>query len=366
MKTSTHTDIREMLETFPYRPSVSIIIPAEPQHSTEASLKNTLKMAIDKTERLLQEAYPPETCKPVLQKIRHIANGIAFDTPKKSIVIYASPVFEKLVYLDVVVEEKIIVDESFEIRDLLYSKKHLQNYLVLVLSEQQCRLYLSNADTFMRILLPVPENAGAFVNDVPERVANFSDPNGRQSVLLEKFLRNINKGLEEILAKYKLPLLITGTKKLLGHFRKLRRPGNNNVEYITGNYEEVSAEELRDVLQPHIEDLKKVKQAELLQYLDEAAGRKKLATGIRSVWQEAMHAKGKLLVVEKNYMYAAEHGSRADEIEPGNSQQHNQLLQIKDAVDDIIEKVLRSGGDVEFAESPMPAAYEHIALVEYY
>lgn len=366
MNPNMDTEIREILETYPYRPSVSIIIPAKPHHTTEASLKNAIRLSEDKTEKMLQDAYPPEQYKPVLQKIRHIAEKIDFNAAKKSLVIYASPVFEKLIFLDVQVEEKIIVDENFEIRDLLYSKKHLQNYLVLILSEQKCRLYLSNANTFMRIILPVPENADYFVNDIPERVANFSDPDERRAVLLEKFLRNIQRGLDEILGQYKLPLFITGTKKVLGHFRKISRYGGDTVEYITGNYEEASPEELREILQPYIENLKKTKQAELLQYLEEAAGRKKLATGINSVWQEAMNAKGKLLVVEKNYMYAAEHGSRADEIKPGTSELHNQLLQIKDAVDDIIEKVLRSGGDVEFAESPMPAAYEHIALVEYY
>ncbi len=366
MKTKMDTAIREILDTFPYRPSVSLIMPAKPHHNTESSFKNAMKLAVDKTEKLLQDAYPPEQYKPVVQKLRDIIAGLNFNEARKSVLIYVSLIFEKLLYLDVEVEEKIIVDESFEIRDLLYSKKHLQNYLVLVLSEQQCRLYLSNANNFMRVVLPVPENANAIMNDAPERVANFSDPTERKAILLEKFLRNVHKGLDEILGQYKLPLFITGTKKLLGHFKKISGYKGESVEYIAGNYEESGPDELQAILAPHIADYKKTKQAALLKYLADAAGRKKLATGISSVWQEAMNAKGKLLVVEKNYMYAAEHGSRADEIKPGSTGKNSQLLQIKDAVDDIIEKVLKSGGDVEFAESPMPAAYEHIALVEYY
>ena len=39
---------------------------------------------------------------------------------------------------------------------------------------------------------------------------------------------------------------------------------------------------------------------------------------------------------------------------------------IKDAVDDIIEKVLASGGDVEFVDEGILKDYNKIALIEYF
>ena len=39
---------------------------------------------------------------------------------------------------------------------------------------------------------------------------------------------------------------------------------------------------------------------------------------------------------------------------------------IKDEVDEIIEKVFESGGDVEFAENDMLKEYDHIALIGNY
>jgi hypothetical protein len=86
---------------------------------------------------------------------------------------------------------------------------------------------------------------------------------------------------------------------------------------------------------------------------------------MRDVWREAMHQKGRLLVVEKNYMYAAQHGSKEDiiykTVEP-----YNKFSYIKDAVDDVIEKVLENGGDVEFVDESVIKDYHHIALVQYY
>ena len=70
---------------------------------------------------------------------------------------------------------------------------------------------------------------------------------------------------------------------------------------------------------------------------------------MRDVWREAMGHKGRLLVVEKNYMYAAQHGG-SEEIIYKTTEPYNKFSYIKDAVDDVIEKVLENGGDVEFVD----------------
>ena len=64
------------------------------------------------------------------EEIKGIIKNLNFNTYKKSIAIYVSPVFEKVLYLDIAVEEKIIIDESFEIRDLVSCKREIQEYLV--------------------------------------------------------------------------------------------------------------------------------------------------------------------------------------------------------------------------------------------
>jgi len=45
---------------------------------------------------------------------------------------------------------------------------------------------------------------------------------------------------------------------------------------------------------------------------------------------------------------------------------YNGFFYIKDAVDDIIEKVLENGGDIEFVDQDVLRDYGHIALIRYY
>jgi hypothetical protein len=250
-------ELRELMEAVHYRPAVSIIMPFEPKMNLKETIAHSLKKAANKVEDELQQNYPTDIGMLVMQKLRVILRNLNFNTHKKSIAIYVSPVFEKVLYLDILVEEKIIVDESFEIRDLVYSKKQLHKYLVLLLSGKESRMYIGNSGSFVRILSNTSESVNAYINDVPEKVANFSDAVQRKEVMLDKFLHHIDNELDIILNAYQLPLFVMGTEKVTGHFNKLTRHKNAVLNYLHGNYEEATEEELRKTLEPHVAEKNK-------------------------------------------------------------------------------------------------------------
>ncbi len=357
--------IQEVIEAVHYRPAVSVILPFEPKMDSKNEIVQSLKIAAHKVEDELLDNYPGEMALLVMQKLRAIINKLNFNTHKKSVAIYVSPIFEKVLYLDIAVEEKIIVDESFEIRDLVYCKKQAHKYLVLLLSGKETKIYLGNSETFVRIVSNTPESVYAYINEVPERVANFSDMKERKQLMMDKFLRHTDNGLDIILNAYHLPLFVMGAEKILGHFKKLTKHHASIIDYIHGNYQKATSEEVKQVLEPYILDWKKVKEKDLVNQLEEAAGKKKLAVGIKEVWREAMIHKGSLVVVEKNYMYAALHGGSKEIIDTLTAP-YNRFSYIKDAVDDIIEKVLENGGDVEFVDEGILKKYNQIAFIKYY
>lgn len=79
----------------------------------------------------------------------------------------------------------------------------------------------------------------------------------------------------------------------------------------------------------------------LLQQLTRAYQSGKLSKGIKEVYNAATHRRATLLLIEEDFTY----GSR-------------------EVLDDIMEKVLKAGGDVEFVEPGLLAAYDPIVLIE--
>jgi len=357
--------IRDVTDALHRRPAVSIILPFEPKMNLKSELMYALKVAADKVKREMARKYPADMCVLVMQKLRALISNLNFNTHKKSIAIYVSPLFEKILYLDISVEERVIVDDTFEIRDLVYSKKQLHKYLVLLLSGKESRIYLGNSSTFVRIVSNVAGSINAYIHDAPERVSNFSGIAERKQVLMDKFLHQIDNNLDLVLNAYHLPLFVMGTKRISGHFRKLTKHASAVIEYVHGNYDETSVDQVKKKLEPFVTDWKKVRQKDLLNQLYEAFGEHKLAVGMKEVWRDAMNQKGRLLVVEKNYMYPAVHGSREDVIYKA-VEPFNKFSYIKDAVDQVIEQVLENGGDVEFVDDGGLEKFGKVALINYY
>lgn len=362
MPTSLHPEINELLDAVHYRPAVSIIMPFEPKMGSKEKLSHSLRLAADKVAYELLDNYPYEICILITEKINAIIKKINFNTHKKSIALFVSPVFEKILYLDIVVEEKIIIDESFEIRDLVYNKKQLHEYLVLLLSSKESFVYLAKSGDLIAIM---SDKATAHKENEHEKIANFSDAAKRKEIMMEKFLQHTSNSLDIILKNQHLPLFVLGTERILGHYKKLSRHTSSVIEYIHGNYEEASTEELKKLLVTHITDWEKLNEKYLFNLIEAAADKKHLATGIKNVWKQVTNKRGRLLIVEKSYTYTAEHGS-SDELIYKAIEPYNKFSYIKDAVDDVIEKVLENGGDVEFVNDGVLQDYHKIVLIQYY
>ncbi len=357
-------DEKMVFNAVKYLPAISVILPFEPKICLKTELDQRLKMAVGKVEKELMENYPVEKALPVLNRLRQLVKSLNYNSNKKSIAIFLSPVMEKVFYLDITVEEKIVIDESFEIRDLVYIKKQSVQYLVMLLSAKHSLTFFGTNMAFRLIKSNHADHLITTEKDFPERVANFSDPDKRAEILLDKFLHQMDQGLSLILKAYPLPVFVLGTEKVLGHYKKITKHEKAVVQFVHGNYEDSTETEIIKVIQPYVKDWDKVKQLDLLHQLEKAMDAKKLAVGIEAVWHTAAHKNCRLMVVEKDYVYAARLGGGADIIIP--SEGLNNAFYIKDAVDDVMQKVLENGGDVEFVDNGVLQNYDQVALIQYY
>ncbi len=365
MNEAIGTDIRELTDSIHYRPCISIILPFEPKMNAKAEISQQLKFAVDKVEREIKINYPNDLGQLVISKLQNIIRQLNFSTYKRSIAIYVSPVFEKVLYLDIPVQEKIMVDGSFEIRDLLYAKKEMHQYLILFVSGNESKVYLGNLATFLKLKSNVPDHIAAFRSDLPSAVANFQDSSSEKERLLKKFLRHSDEGLTFLLQAYPLPVFVVGAEKTLGYYKAITKNEKSIVAYVQGNHQETSDSDLHKILQPYLDNWRKVKLDDLRHQMEKAADSGKLAIGLQEVWKQASLHKGKLLILEKNFQCPAEQTDDSSVIRP-LSGPYNRFSYIKDAVDDIIEKVLLEGGDVEFVEDGSLNDFQHITLIQHY
>lgn len=335
-------------------PSVSIIMSFEPKMKSKRELSVSLNNSVVKAEQELLENFDLEMAMLVIQKLNSIIKDLDYSTHKKSIAIYVSSAFEKILYLDMEVEERVIVDNSFAIRELIESKKEIHQYLLLVLNEKESKMYFDNNENLLQVFASRAE----FI----EPGDNQPGDNGELG-LFEKYLRHIDAVLDIIISSFKAPLFVLGNKRIIEQFKNITKHASSIIQYVEDGNENTSPQELKMVMHPLINNWPKVKKENLRLQLKNAFDEKKVVTGIEDVFRKAMRHQGHLLLVEKNYKYPAGYSTDKELIDKA-MQSYSQFSYIQDAVDDIIEKVLEENGDVEFVDKEVLIGYDHIALIQ--
>ena len=358
-------EINEVMEAVPDRPAVSIIMPFEPKMGLRSELSQYLAKITAQVRNELFGHYPEETSERILEKLNKLIGALNFNTHKKSLAIYLSPSFEKIIYLDIPVLEKVMINESFEIRDLVFNRKQTPQFLVLVLSLKIAKLYMANSGSLVKIASNKSESAFAYLRGQPEKTTAFPEMPGAARTVVQNFMRHVDEVLTILLKVYRLPLFVTGTGPLISHFKNNSGHRESVIEFIKGNYEQASLSELKELLDPYFSNWEPIRQKYALLRLKSAEQKKKLAKGIADVWLEAAKNKSELLVVEKDYTYPGMDQEPYESINPDDNR-FQKFFASRDPVDEIIEKVLQTGGDVEFVREGALKDYGRIALILQY
>ena len=330
---------RQVIGKIKYLPAVSIILPFHPVITKKDELKYSLMLIMHKIEQDLLTRYAAEKAVPVLIKLKNVIRNLNYRTHKRSIAIFVSPVVDKVYYLDMELQQQIVFDDSFEMRNILLSKKQTPKYVVMFLGNESCKMYRGNCSGFTLIK------------------SNISD-----EISSNEFSRKMDQGLSIILKAYPLPLMLIGPRTVLERFKKITANKSNIIQHVEVCREITGSAQLRNILMPYEANWKELKQVYLLKQIEKARAEDKLAVGMDEVWDTAMQNKGKLLIIEKKYLTqkirVKTHSFNNKYYLIGNP------FYIKDEVDEIIEKVFENDGDVEFIDEGVLKDYKQIVLIE--
>ncbi|MGN6214412.1 baeRF3 domain-containing protein [Parafilimonas sp.] len=338
------------------QPCISVIMPFEPKMNSRAAIAYSLKTAVDKIKRDLYNNFSNEIATEILCKLQAVIDHLDYTTHKKSLALYVSPLVEKVYYLDIEVNEKILVNTSFEIREIIRNQKTIHEFLLLVISAENEKIYVGNANNLQLI---VKSNAAEVQRDLPERVANFTDTSATKETNQKKFLHTVDNTLSHILKIYSLPLFVMAPKKTMGYFQHIGRQKKISG-FIHGNFDNATVPELLKALEPELKNIDTAKKKYLITRLQAAQDDCRLATGIYDVWMQAKRRHKQLLVVEKDFYCTAFVTENGETIFSSDDAQETVIA--RDAIDNIIETVLGNGGDVEFVDDLK--LYNRIALAD--
>ncbi|WP_017300960.1 hypothetical protein [Nodosilinea nodulosa] len=353
----TRHDLKE-LQSLTTVPALSILLPT---HRTSPDnrqdpivVKNLVSEA---TERLAKE-FSDRDLDPLLVNLDGLVSDINYAHTLDGLALFVSHEFARLFYLPFTVPQRVIIDQTFATRDLVYGLHRAQRYWVFLLSQNATRLLAGTGETLEEV------TDGSFPMEMTGPGATTALPYDSDSAYVDdrhrRFFQQVDRTFTAYAEDNTLPIILGGVIRQISFFQEVSKYTAQVAGTITGNFDAATPAALVPEVWPIVQAVRSQQRADALQALDTAMGAGKVVSAIEAAWRLARDGRGSLLVVEKGYHVPAV-VSPTGGLEVVEAVGGTDVMD--DAVDEIIEAVLAKGGEVVFLEDGALADYQRIALI---
>ncbi len=352
----TRHDLKE-LQALTKVPALSILLPTHrtsPDNKQDPIVvKNLVKEASDR----LAEEFSARDLEPLLKNLDELVEDIDYTYALDGLALFVAHDFAKKFYLPFTVPQRVIIDQTFATRDLVYGLHRAQRYWVFLLSQNASRLLAGTGETLEEV------NNKDFPLQMEGPGATTVLPDSADSAYLDdrhrRFFQSVDRAFAAYAADDTLPIILGGVVRQISFFQEVSGYTAQVAGTISGNFDKATVSELVPEVWPFVQEVRAQQRTDALAALDTAIGEKKVSTALGEIWQLANEGRGKLLLVESGYHVPGvvddKGGLQIVEAKGGTEV-------MDDAIDEIIEAVLAKGGEVMLVNDGALADYHGIAL----
>jgi len=355
---------------------ISVIAPTHRLSSERQVDKYEVEKLVSHAKLLLQNKYPESESKPLIAHLDAAVQSVDFNHNADGLGIFISKNVQQVMRFPFPVQEKVMVGDNFEIRDVVYMTRHTVPYYALMLSEKRIRLFHGQGNGLTEIKgdsFPF-EYREKYEYNTPSRGSSSAfnaqmrsfehDKSTLEHVRIREFFRVADGFLADYLVPGSL-LVLMGAEKSLSLFEQATDHQNYIIAKIQGNYEHNSVADLQRLVYESIGNYKRRQWTDTLASFRERIGEGLGVTGIQDIWTVVQEGRGRTLLVEKDFRmpgFVEHNNGNFLALRPTGGSHET----MPDAVDELIEKVLTTGGEVIFTDNEALAVYNGMALITRY
>ncbi len=248
--------LNELLDQQSSNPSISILIPTEIKSFTDKEkLRIKLKNQLNYVSNKLYRKYNEEKANELVLSISSLLDQLDLNHLKKGLGIYISSDYSKLVHFPLPIEEKVIIDDSFEVSDIIDSLDKMVDYFIIALSKNHTKLYKGHGNSLFEIEdknFPLH-----FENEFQlNRTSTHSMYNSEESKINLKRLDDYFRKIDSLMDLYveNKPIVILGVIEYISRFKAKSKHKNQIVAQFKGNFDKHSNHKLTELVWPEIEN----------------------------------------------------------------------------------------------------------------
>lgn len=355
----------QLLQQINGYPAVTITLPTHRTSPDNRQDPIRLKNLVTEASNQLLNEFSKRDIDPVITRLHDLSESINFNHTQDGMVLFANHDFSSVYTLPFDLKERVVIDQTFATRDLVFALNRTPRYWVLVLSEKPTRLYEATRDDLIEVHgdgFPMthegPGGAQALPGGFGIQRSAYRDERHLQ------FFRAVDNALKVFLTDDPLPVVVVGVDHYLSFFNEVTSHNDAILTTVQGNHDKSSASELGKLVWPPAKAALAEKRQQYLQQLGDATGAQRVASTVGEVWRLAHEGRGSLLLVEEDFHFHGKLDETGAHLLPATEEDASSGVEtIADAVDDIIETVLAKQGQVVFVDNGQLEKYQRIALI---
>jgi len=343
-------------------PCVSILLPTHRTFPEREQDPIRLKNLVNEVKKRLLKEFSEEEIKPIMNNLISLSDSVDFNRLLRGLALFVNKTRSFRFTLPFPVKERILIDDNFGTRDIVFDMNRSEPYWILVLSEKVAKIYSGIRENVMEFIgndFPLI-NQFYEIKNGSEKETSTNDRLSDNTERYKSFIRDVESKLKT-LNPAGFEIVVTGSERIISYFKEITSQKDYIISAINGNYTEHSPAELSKLVWSEVKKTRSLKREMLINEINEALGMKKLATGIDEIWTLVNEGRGRKLIVELNYQYPAKLSEDKMRLIPTEVAPGIEILD--DAVDEIVEKVIDTNGEVVFVDNGKLEKFGRIALL---
>lgn len=348
---------------------ISIILPTYTQGTEVRENSALVKKAVVEVSTMLQENEKEKLLK---KKLEQLTSEIDYKYPSQGLGLFLSESTQKIFNFHFPVKRLVDIGESFEIRDILFDVKESEPYGVLMLSRKEVRAYMGTGNKLAEVQEKSFPKKFHDSYEYPRSALGSSKSfslkgSEEKSVTKDNRMKTFFISVDHVLDNYfgdELPLIVIGSEENLALFRSLTKHARQIISYYPGNYDGAGPKKLAEIALEQLKGYHGYQAEQAIKGLENQISYGLAISGLQAIWRVANVGNVLTLLVEKNFRkeaFRSVDGIYLSEVRSGESDIH-----LMDVIDDIIEKVMDKGGNVQFVEDDALNQFGHMVAIQRY
>ncbi|MGV8963235.1 MAG: hypothetical protein ACOH2V_07630 [Candidatus Saccharimonadaceae bacterium] len=281
-------------------PCVSISLNTHRSRPQNAQDKILLKNLLKEAEERVTKEYDKKKVEKLLKKLSTIKDEIDISSNLDSLHIFLSNDTQEIVKSPwVASHNRVNISSQFAIRPLIKAYNRSEPYLIMVLSQNEVRLYEAVNDT---IIEEIKSDDFPFTDNVPNTLypeklgdAKYVDD------LVRSFFNKIDKAFVKVHKDTDLKCVVVTTENNYSMLMQVADKPEAYHGYVSVNYNKETPHQVAKETWKMIEGLQSKRRTKDIAEVKEAISQGNVITDLQEIYRAAMDGRGKLLVVHQDY-----------------------------------------------------------------